>query len=162
MGLAVESAVENHSSAARASEIQNDWELADKARDMDPTQPLHKEVPSPLSLPPGACSRFHSEFWHRYFYKVHQLEQVCWPNQGGTPLTALSRGLGFVEEEGDRGYQEFWSQNQSLGKGVPRTAPQPSTPPPLSGADGGIALKAAEQNRSLKSLAGRRREGKRY
>jgi hypothetical protein len=32
---------------------------------------------------PAAVS--HSEFWHRYFYKVHQLEQVCWANPGRPP-----------------------------------------------------------------------------
>lgn len=56
VGLAVESAV-RITAQLLTSEIQNDWELADKARDMDPTQPLlksHLHCP----LPPGACSRF--------------------------------------------------------------------------------------------------------
>lgn len=44
-----------------------------------------------ISIPsmqvPAAVS--HSEFWHRYFYKVHQLEQVCWPNLGRPHDSAL-------------------------------------------------------------------------
>lgn len=86
---------------------------------MDPTQPL-PEVPSPLSPPrqvPATVS--HSEFWHRYFYKVHQLEQVCWPNQEVLTQPWVG-GWVLLRKKGDRrGYQEFWSQNQSLGKGVP-------------------------------------------
>lgn len=57
VGLVVERAVRITAQLLRPSEIQNDWELADKARDMDPTQPLlksHLHCP----LPPGACSCF--------------------------------------------------------------------------------------------------------
>lgn len=51
---------------------------------------------------PAAVS--HSEFWHRYFYKVHQLEQVCWPSLGRYFTQPWGKWAGFCG--GKKGIQD--------------------------------------------------------
>lgn len=62
------------------------WELT--GNDSTHHSQIFTSIFSSLQVPAAVS---HSEFWHRYFYKVHQLEQVCWSNPGRTPYPPALR-----------------------------------------------------------------------